>query len=64
MSEGAKETAKEKATITVKVTQTAHDNIRLLAARLRMRNAEAVAYAVLKALEALDELTKGGGPGS
>lgn len=47
----------EKATITVKVTPTTHQNIRRLAAELKMRNAEAIAFAVLRALE---ELARGG----
>lgn len=46
----------EKANITVKVRPSTHQNIRRLAAELRVKNHEAVTYAVRRALE---ELAKG-----
>jgi hypothetical protein len=42
---------REKATVSVKFTPSEHREIRILAAELGMRNHEAVAYAVRRALE-------------
>lgn len=47
------ERRKELATVTIKVRPSVHQDIRRLAAELRMRNAEAVGYAVRRALEEL-----------
>jgi hypothetical protein len=50
---------REKATVTVKVTPSTHQNIRRLAAELRMRNAEAIEHAVGRMLEDLAKKGKG-----